>query len=788
MAGETDTDAYPRRAEGSPGVRSPSAFLDSPGSRPRSSTRSTSRSSSHSAFEDDDTISIVDLLENLADHRWLFAGVTALCALAALAYALLATPVYTVDALVQVEDKKGSALGALSSVAQALDVASSPVAGEIEILRSRTNVAQAVEALRMQTQVDVANRLPIVGEWLARRLERDERGLAIAPALPLLDTSRWAWGGESLLIAEFEVPPAMTGKPHSLRVGAQGGWTLHNEDGVQVLQGASTTRAVDNDSGYSLRIAELVARPGTEFELTRHSLKARVEQVREKLAVNETKRQSGIMRIEYADPDPYAAARLVNAIAHAYVEQNVQRRSAEADQSLKFLEEQLPELRKELDAAEDALNVFRNEHRTIDIPGEISGLLTQSIELERTRLDLDLRRKEVDARYEPAHPVARALREQLARVNAEQQSMAAQIRSLPLVQQEYLRLSRDVEVTNQLYVSLLNNAQQLRIARAGTIANVSIVDQAIVPEKASKPRKALVVAVGLLGGLAAGFLLAQLLAARHGRVRDPRDLEAVLGLHVAATLPVSPEQSVADGRKRATAPFLLAHARPTASAIEALRTLRLNLQLALAETRGGRTILLTSAVPGQGKSFVSANLAYLIANAGPRVLLIDADLRRSSIGRYFAIDETRGLSDILRDRADPAPFVKTDPSVSLSVLGAGPVPANPGELLTAERLAPLFAWARANYDVVVIDAPPILPVSDAIVLGGFADVAAFVVRHKRVSQGDVIDAVQQYQLTGAPLAGLVFNCFRPSRVRYGYGSRYGYYGGKYGYGPQTPGA
>src|SRR5690606_35235696 len=461
-------------------------------------------------------------------------------------------------------------------------------------------------------------------------------------------------------------------------------------------------------------------------------------------------------------------------------------RSAEADQSLKFLEEQLPELRKELDAAEDALNVFRNEHRTIDIPGEISGLLTQSIELERTRLDLDLRRKEVDARYEPAHPVARALREQLARVNAEQQSMAAQIRSLPLVQQEYLRLSRDVEVTNQLYVSLLNNAQQLRIARAGTIANVSIVDQAIVPEKASKPRKALVVAVGLLGGLAAGFLLAQLLAARHGRVRDPRDLEAVLGLHVAATLPESPEQAVADARKKVTAPFLLAHARPTASAIESLRTLRLNLQLALAETKGGRTILLTSAVPGQGKSFVSANLAYLIANAGPRVLLIDADLRRSSIGRYFAIDEARGLSDILRDRADPAPFVKTDPSVSLSVLGAGTAPANPGELLTAERLAPLFAWARANYDVVVIDAPPILPVSDAIVLGGFADVAAFVVRHKRVSQGDVIDAVQQYQLTGAPLAGLVFNCFKPSRVRYGYGSRYGYYGGKYGYGPQTP--
>jgi len=734
--------------------------------------------------EDDDTISIVDLLENLVDHKWLFALVAALCTLAALAYALLATPVYTVDALVQVEDKKGSALGALSSVAEALDVSSTPVAGEIEILRSRTNVAQAVEALRLQSEAQVANRLPVIGNWLARRLERDDAGLAIAPALPLIDASRWAWGGESLLLAEFEVPPEMQGRPYSLRIGEQGRWTLHDEEGARVLQGDASSRAANESTGYSLRMAELTANPGTEFELKRHSLKARVEQVRSGLNVSEAKRQSGIMRIEYSGADPHAAARLVNAISHAYVNQNVQRRSAEADKSLQFLEQQLPELRQQVDAAESVLNAFRNEHRTIDIPGEISGLLTQSIELERTQLELDLRRKEVDARYEPAHPVAQALREQVARVNAEQQGMAAQIRSLPLVQQEFLRLSRDVEVNNQLYVSLLNNAQQLRIARAGTVANVSIIDQAIVPQKASKPRRAQIVAVGLLGGLAGGFLLAQLLAARRGRVRDPRDLEAVLGIHVAATLPISPEQTVADARKRATAPFLLAHARPTAGAVEALRTLRLNLQLALAETKGGRTILLTSAIPGQGKTFVSANLAYLIATAGPRVLLIDADLRRSSVGRYFALDGSSGLADILRDGIDPTRFVRADPTVSLSVLPAGPAPANPGELLTAERLAPLFDWARANYDVVIVDAPPILPVSDAIVLGGFADVAAFVVRHKRVAQTDVLDAVQQYQLTGAPLAGLVFNCFKPSRVRYGYGSRYGYYGGKYGYGAQ----
>jgi len=352
------------------------------------------------------------------------------------------------------------------------------------------------------------------------------------------------------------------------------------------------------------------------------------------------------------------------------------------------------------------------------------------------------------------------------------------------VQQDYLRLARDVEVNNQLYVSLLNNAQQLRVARAGTIGNVSIVDRAVVPQKPSKPRRALIVAVGLLGGLAGGFLLAQLLAAMRGRIRDPRELEEQVGIHVSATVPVANEQIDADRRKgkRATAPFLLARAKPMSGAVEALRTLRLNLQLSLAETRGGRTILFTSAVPGQGKSFVSANLAYLIANAGPRVLLIDADLRLSSIGRYFAVDGSKGLSDVLREGLDPAAFVKTDPKMSLSVLPAGAAADNPGELLTTERLESVFAWAASRYDVVIVDAPPILPVSDAVVLGAFADVTAFVVRHKRVARADVADAVQQYQLTGAPIDGFVFNCFVPSRVRYGYGARYGYYRGRYGYG------
>lgn len=762
---------------------------DSPNSRPTRSAGSagSSQPSSHSssrhaaAFDDDDSISIADILENLVDHKWLFASVTVLCTLAAGAYALLATPVYTVDSLIQVEDKKGSALGGLSAVAQALDMSTSPVEGEIEIVRSRANVTRAVEALRLLSDARVENRLPLVGNWFANRLARDDSGLAIAPALPMVDPERWAWGGERLLLAEFEVPPERLGEPHRLTIGQDGAWTLLDDDGALVLQGRAGARA--ENAGYALRIAELVARPGTRFRLRRHSMWTRVDQIRTELRVSETKRQSGIMRVEYPGTDALESARLVNAIADAYVQQNVQRRAAEAEKSLQFLEEQLPRLRKQVESAEIDLNSFRNRQHTIDIPGEITALLSQSVELEKNRLEIELRLKEGAGRYEPAHPVMRALREQAGSVSTQQKRINERVRALPQVQQEYLRLARDVEVNTQLYVSVLNNAQQLRVARAGTIANVAIVDRAVAPELPTQPRRALVVAVGLLGGLAAGFLLAQLLAALRGRIKDPRDLEAATGLHVLTTMPISPEQRGVD-RRRGHQPYLLAQAQPTTGAIEALRTLRLNLQLALADTAGGRTILFTSALPEQGKSFVSANLAYLMASAGQRVLLIDADLRRSSLARYLPVDNSHGLSNILRDGLDPAPFVATEVAPNLAVLPAGPGVANPGDLLTEERLRRVFDWASARYDAIVVDAPPILPVSDAVVLGRFADVTGFVVRHKRVAQADVTDAVQQYRLSGSEPTGFVFNCFAPSRIRYGYGARYGYYRGKYGYGDE----
>ncbi len=734
-------------------------------------------------IQEEEGLSLIDILENVVYFKWHFIVVASLVFALSVFYAIIATPIYTADVLIQVEEKKGSSLGALNAVAKALDVQQSPVMGEIEILRSRNVIGRAVEAELAHTSIKVGNRLPLVGGWLARLSERGSDGLA----KPLWGWGNIAWGGETLTIDEFVVPERYFGKPFNLVVGAAGAWSLVDSEDVTVLQGKVGQSTQSTDGQFKLWISGMKARPGNHFEIRRYSVPSRVNQILAQMTATETKRQSSVLKLTYEDANPANAARMLNAIADAYLKQNLERRSEEADKSLKFLQEQLPELRKQLEVAEKAFNGFRNREKTIDISGEIKLLLDKTTNIEKLRIESELKRKELLQRYEPSHPVVRALDGQIASLKGDSQALARDISALPNTQQDYIRYARDVEVNNQLYVGLLNNAQQLQVARAGTTGNVAIIDRAVVPERPSRPNKPLTVAIGGLLGLLLGFLASQLLAMMSGIVRDPKKLELKTGIQTFAILPLAAEQ--ADFDLVDDKPFLLAHEKPTAIVVEALRSLRTALLFALSETPRAKVILITSAAPGQGKSFISVNLAYLMAMAGKRVLLIDADVRRSSLGRYIALPEhPRGLSDVLKDGHSFVDVVRHEVHPHLDMLAAGARVKNPGDLFSKQALADTITSAAEQYDFVVIDSPPVLPVNDAAALSKWADVTVFVARQDAVSQAEVAEALTLLAKSGKPVSGLVFNGYIPSTLRYGYGYGYGYgyryrkYGGHYGKG------
>jgi tyrosine-protein kinase Etk/Wzc len=729
---------------------------------------------------EDEGISVVDIIENLLHFWWVFVAVLVVCVGLATAYAIVAPPIYQSDVLIEVEPQKGSALGALTDVEGLLSGGRSGVQGEIEILRSRAVVGRAIEASGADLKIKVLGRLPLVGDFLARRMQPGADGL-VPPLFPGPD---FAWGGEELVFDEFEVPNELRGARFTLVAGRERQWSLLDESEVEILRGKVGERRQAFRGAVRVRVSSLRAFPGTRFRVKRHPVTAEVREVVKALAAREASRQSNVIRATFEDTDPKRAAFLLNAIADAYVERNVGRRSEEAQKSLAFLREQLPQLKEQLEASERRLNQFRNAQQILDVSAEIRSLLERTVAIETQRAELELKRRELSLRYEAAHPALRAVDSQLFALRAQGEKTTQDVRGLPSREQEFLQLSRDVQVNTQLYVSLLNNAQQLEIARAGTVGNVAVVDRAVFAVGPLKPNKQRTVALGGLAGLLGGFLAAQLLAALTGVLRDPKRLERLTGLSVVAIIPRSPEQQ--EKEETPDGHFLVSERHGASPTSEALRSLRTAVLFSLSEKQGN-TVLVTSATPAQGKSFISANLAYLLASGGRKVLLVDADVRRRSLPEYLAIpSDATGMTEILRGLSTPEQCALPEVHPGLWVLPAGAPVRNPGDLFTRRELPRLLDWAAKNYDYVVIDSAPLMLVSDAGEIARYVSETLFVARQNEATATDVVDALRALRRSGGAAPGLVFNGYAPSRLRYGlrygYGYGYGYaYGARYGH-------
>lgn len=717
------------------------------------------RERSPAIAQDISALSAFDVLENVLTYRYLFLSILLSGLLLGCVYVLFATPTYSANALIQIEDKKSSALGSLSTVTRALDVNGSPILGEIDVARSRTVVTQAVEAAAAQTTVTVKNTFPVIGRWLGTVLPKNPDGLASAP----FGLTGWAWGGENLTLSTFDVPAAETGKAYKLTYQGDDKWTLQDRTGAEVLSGKVGTLAEAGD--YRVLVKAVAARPDTEFGLVRHATQATVDRIIKKLNVAETKRESGVFELEYNDDNPFYAARLINAIADAYLSNNVTRRAQESERSLAFLNQQIPTVRGRLQKAEEALNTFRYREGSIDVSGEIKALLDQSAAVEKARLETNLSYQEMRTKYQLGQAPLDAVLGKLKELDTASHQLQARIAQLPNIQQEYLRLSRDVDVENQLYVGLMNNAQQLQIATASNGGNASIVDYAEVAEKPGRPVPILALALGGAAGALFGFIATQLMALGSGRIRDPKRLEAVVGIDTLGILPISPVQKIEAGKAEHT--FLISAEETETPIVEAMESLALAVQYSLAEKDGGKVVLITSAVPNQGKSLISANLAYLLAEKGLKTLLLDADMRKSKVHRYLSGDTSEGLSGVLDGTLETADVI-AKPTENFHALPAGKKTKKAAKLLAHDNIEPLIASLREEYDVVIVDSPPVLPVLDAAALSRYADMTLFVARQGEVSYAEVAESMSRLAKVGTKVDGLVFNGFAPSPLRYGY--------------------
>ncbi|GAA4333630.1 polysaccharide biosynthesis tyrosine autokinase [Pigmentiphaga soli] len=694
-----------------------------------------------------------------------------------LGYVLLATPIYRADALIQVEANKPSPLSGVQEIADALGTAASPVSGEIEILKSREVIMKALRATNAEIRIS-PKRFPIIGDWIARRASG-----GVPESQPLWGLREYAWGGEALRIEAFNVPDKAYNQTFDLKVTEQG-YDILGSDGQVLASGVVGQQAKFQIYGEpaSISVADLRARPETVFHVVRASPITAYRAILNKITVEESGKQSNIIRVSYEDHDINFAQQLVNAVASAYLTQNVERRSAEADQSLKFLSQQLPEIKQNVENAENALNAFRTRTNTVSVEKSADSLLDQAVSIERSRLQLELQRDDLRQRYKPDHPMLKAIESQLGAIAQEAVKVNDTVSRLPAAQRDLLRLQRDAEVNNQLYIALLNNVQQLKVAKAGTIGNVRIIDFAVRDTQPVAPNKPIIVVATAIIGLVLGVIAAFAARALRPTVREISEVEKSTGLVSYASVPESHLQEKLDLNTKgrgSNSIQLLAVSYPDDPAVESLRSLRTGLAFALMGARD-KNIVITGATAGLGKSFISANLSALIASSGRRTLLIETDMRRPKLGTYFGYGRVSGLSDVLAGTAkfENAVLSPNVGSGILDVLPSGQIPPNPGELLLSNQFLELINSVQHRYDHIIFDSTPLLPVGDTLAVARCASTIFMVVRAERSTVAEVKDAIRKLEAAGASVKGLIFNGVKRNRVGYGYAYRYYYTYGK----------
>lgn len=715
----------------------------------------TTQPSQPSHTDNSDEIDLGKLLGILLDAKWLIMLTTFIFAVLGIAFALLSTPIYKADALIQIEEKSSGGISSMVGDMGELFSQESSATTEVEIIKSRMILGETVDKFNLTT-VTAPIYAPIVGKGFAR-LTGDINHIAVS---------------------RFTLPSYASDYSHTIQIvdAEQGTYKLVRDDERVILQGKVGELATADD--YSLFVAGFESHNGFEFSIAKQSRLEAIEWLKKSLSLSEQGKQTGILKLSFEGENKQQITAILNHISQIYFLQNVKRNSAEAEKSLAFLESHLPGIKSELTGYEDTLNNYRQKNESIDLGLEAQSTLKVMVELEAQLNELTFKESEISQRFTKDHPAYKSLLDKRKTLLREKDRLNEQIQKLPKTQREVLRMTRDVEVNQQIYIQLLNKVQELSIIKAGTVGNVRILDDAQAYKRAVKPKKPLIVVLAtLLGGmLSVAFVLVK--AAFHRGVESPDQIEQI-GLPVYAAVPKSDLQIELTNRFKSKkiqtkgAQALLAESNPADLSVEALRGLRTSLHFAMLEAKNN-VLMISGPAPGIGKSFISTNFAAVAAKTGQKVLIIDADMRKGYLQQSFGLKWENGLSDVLSNQQEFAQSIKATPVENLDILTRGQVPPNPSELLMHPRFAELMEWASKEYDLVIVDTPPVLAVTDPSIVGAFAGTTLMVARYGQNTIKEIDVARNRFEQSGIEVKGVIFNAIeKKASSSYGYG--YGYY-------------
>lgn len=746
-------------------------------------------------------LSASGLLNLMRDHIWEILVTTAIVFASAGAYLLIATPIYSADVLLRIDPQEPNALGLALQDQEALPPAAPPPVTEMAVMRSRSVLDPVIEKYRFDVTV-TPHKVPILGD-IAEKFATPGK-----PSAPWLGLSAFAWGGERVQIGALDVPKDLEEEKLTLVALDGGAYELRDASGEALVTGKVGT--VARQDGVSILVKQLVARPDTKFQVIRWNTLDAVKRFLDEVKVGDKVKDSGLIELEYLDQSPDKAAEVANALAQQYLATAIASRQVNDTTTLAFINGELPRLLSDLRKAEEALRNYRANSDSMQPMGEAQAYLQGGLDFDKQIASLELQRTQTMERFQPDSRWVQNIDTQLDQLRSAKAAFDRRFNGMPVSERESVDLIRAQKVAETIYMGMVQKAQQLQVRRASTTGGAHVVDPAIRPLHPVKPKPVLILPGSLAFGLFAGAALVFMRRHVMTGVTDPRYVESRLSVPVFGEILFSQQQAwldraVAPGRSALpvaggrTTPLpsqrnepgidlsggaygaestgsgfpgtnrVLAGRFPHDPSVEALRAVRTELTRDLAHARNN-ILMVIGPTSSAGKSFVAANLAILHAEIGTRVALIDADMRRGHLASLFDQNNRCGLSEVLADRMALRITLRRTGIEGLSFLSCGARPGNPAALLMRPRFKEVLERLANQFDLVIVDTPPFLSVTDASVVASQAGSSLLVLRSGMQSEQEIADTVKKMERAEGRIAGAVFNGIplRRSTRSYGY--------------------
>ncbi len=733
-------------------------------------------------------LSVRELGALILDHLGEVAGIAVFIVALTIGYVFLATPIYSADVLVRVEPPEPNALGIAPQQQEVLSLPAPLPSEEMAVMQSRSVLDPIVR--RYSFDISVTPRsVPILGQ-IAKKI-----ATAGQPAEPWFGLSAFAWGGEQVHVTSLVVPRILEERELTLVALKDGEYELLGPSGERMLAGkVGETASAD---GVSMLVTQLVARPGTQFEVIRWNSLDAITRFMKVLRITDKVKETGLVEITYFDEYAERAAEVANAISQQYISTAVATRQHADNATLSFIASELPRLRAELKRSEEALSDFQASSQSMQPTREAQAYLQGGIEFDRQIATLQIQRTQMLERFTPDSRWVTSIDTQLKQLNAARSAFDARFASMPISERKNADLSRDAKVAETIYLGMVGKAEQLSVRRASTTGGAHIVDNAIRPLRPVKPDPLLVIPGGVAVGLFAGIFIVFIRRHVLMGVRDPLYVERHLSVPVLGEVLFSQRQmtlnrEVASRLRRPPSTPAQTHGRtagllqhsptshpriessvqvtevergkskilaerfPYDPSVEELRSVRTALSRNLGRA-ANNIVMFTGATPEAGKSFIAANLAVLHAEVGARVLLIDADMRRGQLASLFSESNRGGLSEVLRGEIQPSDVIREVGIEGLSFMSCGSHTENPAALLMRYRFKEMLHRLSEQFDLVIVDTPPFLVVTDASIIASEAGSTILVIRSGVQSEVQIADTVKKLQRSEARIAGAVVN-------------------------------